>query len=100
MKISLQKHVNKSKMRCILFLLKQVPVITLSMANYPSFDPDSRHTFRGKKIKILLIYDFIEPSTTIKPSSYACSKHNVINNSTVIDTAPGVIKLDNKEIKG
>ena len=70
------------------------------MANYPSFDPDSRHTFRGKKIKNRVIYDLIEPGSTIKPFIiYAGLKHNVINNSTVIDTAPGVIKLDNKEIK-
>ena len=72
----------------------------LSMANYPSFDPEKRHTYRGVKIKNRVIYDLIEPGSTIKPFIiYAGLRNKVIDESTIIDTAPGVIKLDDKEIK-
>ena len=72
----------------------------LSMANYPSFDPEKRNTYKGPKIKNRAIYDLIEPGSTIKPFIiYAGLINKVIDISTIIDTAPGVIKLDNKEIK-
>ena len=42
----------------------------------------------------------IEPGSTIKPLIiYAGLHYNVINQDTIIDTAPGIIKLDDKEIK-
>jgi len=72
----------------------------LSMANYPSFDPEKRHTYKGLKLKNRAIHDLIEPGSTIKPFIiYAGLKNKVIDESTIIDTAPGVIKLDNHEIK-
>ena len=72
----------------------------LSMANYPSFDPEKRHTYKGLKLKNRAIHDLIEPGSTIKPFIiYAGLKNKVIDESTIIDTAPGVIKLDNQEIK-
>ncbi len=72
----------------------------LSMANYPSFDPEKRHTYKGLKLKNRAIHDLIEPGSTIKPFIiYAGLKNKVIEKSTIIDTAPGVIKLDNQEIK-
>ena len=70
------------------------------MANYPSFDPEKRNTYKGTKIKNRAIYDLIEPGSTIKPFIiYAGLINEVIDKSTIIDTAPGVIRLDNKEIK-
>jgi cell division protein FtsI (penicillin-binding protein 3) len=72
----------------------------LSMTNYPSFDPEKRHTYKGLKLKNRAIHDLIEPGSTIKPFIiYAGLKNKVIDESTIIDTAPGVIKLGNKEIK-
>ncbi len=72
----------------------------LSMANYPSFDPEKRNTYKGTKIKNRAIHDLIEPGSTIKPFIiYAGLINEVIDKSTIIDTAPGVIRLDNKEIK-
>ena len=71
----------------------------LSMANYPSFDPEKRNTYKGTKIKNRAIYDLIEPGSTIKPFIiYAGLINDVIDKSTIIDTAPGVIKLDNKDL--
>ncbi len=72
----------------------------LSMINYPSFDPEKRNTYRGDKIKNRIVYDLIEPGSTIKPLIvYAGLENKVIQKSTVIDTAPGIIKLEGKEIK-
>jgi cell division protein FtsI (penicillin-binding protein 3) len=70
------------------------------MANYPSFSPEKRNQFKGKNIKNRAVYDLIEPGSTIKPLIiYTALDQNIINESTVIDTAPGVIKLEDKEIK-
>ena len=72
----------------------------LSMANYPSFDPEKRHTYKGLKLKNRAIHDLIEPGSTIKPFIiYAGLENKVIDESTIIDTAPGVIKLDKQEIR-
>ena len=97
----LKKYVNKSNAESgSIVLVESRTGNILSMANYPSFDPENRHTYRGNKIKNRIIHDLIEPGSTIKPFTiYAGLQNNVINNSTIIDTAPGVIKLDNKEIK-
>ncbi len=72
----------------------------LSMTNYPSFDPEKRHTFKGDKIKNRVVYDLIEPGSTIKPLIvYAGLENKVINESSIIDTAPGVMNIEGKEIK-
>tara|TARA_B100001057_G_C22626877_1_gene862819 strand:- start:66 stop:965 length:900 start_codon:yes stop_codon:yes gene_type:complete len=70
------------------------------MANYPSFDPEKRHTFKGDKIKNRVVYDLIEPGSTIKPLIvYAGLENEIIEESTSIDTAPGVLNVEGKEIK-
>ncbi len=72
----------------------------LSMVNYPSFDPTKRNEFRGSKLKNRAVYDLIEPGSTIKPMIiYSGLENNVIDQNTVISTSPGVIKIEDKEIK-
>ena len=72
----------------------------LSMINYPSFDLEKRHTYKGDKIKNRVVYDLIEPGSTIKPLIvYTGLENNVIHESTIIDTAPGIINLEGTEIK-
>lgn len=72
----------------------------LSMVNYPSFNPEKRSQFKGKNIKNRAVYDLIEPGSTIKPLIiYTALNHKIIDEYTIIDTAPGVIKLEDKEIK-
>ena len=57
----------------------------LSMANYPSFDPEKRHTYKGLKLKNRAIHDLIEPGSTIKPFIiYAGLKNKVIEKSTIV----------------
>ena len=53
-----------------------------------------------EKNKNRVIHDLIEPGSTIKPLIiYAALENNVINQSTVIDTAPGFIELDGIAVK-
>ena len=72
----------------------------ISMTNYPSFNPERRSEFSGKKIKNRAVYDLIEPGSTIKPLIiYSGLNNKVISESTIINTAPGVIQVEDKEIK-
>jgi cell division protein FtsI (penicillin-binding protein 3) len=72
----------------------------ISMTNYPSFNPERRSEFNGNKIKNRAVYDLIEPGSTIKPLIiYSGLQNKVITESTIINTAPGVIQLEDNEIK-
>ena len=97
----LRKYINKFKAESgSIILIESDTGDILSMANYPSFNPEKRSQFKGKNIKNRAVYDLIEPGSTIKPLIiYTALDQNIINESTVIDTAPGVIKLEDKEIK-
>ena len=96
----LKKYVNKSNAESASIVLVETSTGNiLSMANYPSFDPDKEAHIKEKKIKNRVIYDLIEPGSTIKPLIiYAGLENRVIDKSTVIDTA-GVLVLDNAEVK-
>ena len=97
----LKKYVNKYKAESgSIVLVESSTGNILSMANYPSFDPKKRYTYKGLKIKNRAVYDLIEPGSTIKPFIiYAGLKNKIIDESTIISTAPGVIKLADNEIK-
>tara|TARA_B100000035_G_scaffold302613_1_gene300382 strand:+ start:1124 stop:2812 length:1689 start_codon:yes stop_codon:yes gene_type:complete len=97
----LKKYVNEYKAESgSIVLVESSTGNILSMANYPSFDPEKRYTYKGIKIKNRAIYDLIEPGSTIKPFIiYAGLKNKIIDESTIINTAPGVIKLADNEIK-
>ena len=48
----LKKYVNKSNAESASIVLVETSTGNiLSMANYPSFDPDKRNAYKGKKIK-------------------------------------------------
>ena len=97
----LRKYINKFKAESgSIILIESDTGDILSMANYPSFSPEKRNQFKGKNIKNRAVYDLIEPGSTIKPLIiYTALDQKIINKSTVINTAPGVIKLKDKEIK-
>ena len=97
----LRKYINKFEAESgSIILIESDTGEILSMVNYPSFNPEKRSQFKGKNIKNRAIYDLIEPGSTIKPLViYNALEQNIINESTVINTAPGVIKLKDKEIK-
>ena len=97
----LRKYINKFKAESgSIILIESDTGDILSMANYPSFNPEKRNQFKGKNIKNRAVYDLIEPGSTIKPLIiYTALEQKIINESTIINTAPGVIKLKDKEIK-
>ena len=97
----LRKYINKFKAESgSIILIESDTGDILSMANYPSFSPEKRNQFKGKNIKNRAVYDLIEPGSTIKPLIiYTALDQKIINKSTVINTAPGVIKIKDKEIK-
>ena len=98
---TLRKYITKFKAESgSIVLIESNTGDIISMINYPSFNPDRRNEFRGKKIKNRVVYDLIEPGSTIKPLIIYYGLHNaVISESTIINTAPGVIQLEKKEIK-
>ena len=98
---TLRKYITKFKAESgSIILIESNTGDIMSMTNYPSFNPDRRSEFRGKKIKNRAVYDLIEPGSTIKPLIIYYGLHNkVISESTIINTAPGVIQLEDKEIK-
>ena len=97
----LKKHIHKSEAESgSIVLVETSSGNILTMANYPSFDPDERKTYKGHKIKNRVIYDLIEPGSTIKPLIvYAGLQNNIIDDKTTINTAPGLIEVDNRVIK-
>tara|TARA_B100000902_G_C27286859_1_gene904932 strand:- start:193 stop:1857 length:1665 start_codon:yes stop_codon:yes gene_type:complete len=97
----LRKYINKFKADSgSIVLVESSSGNILSMANYPSFDPENRHTFKGNKIKNRVVHDLIEPGSTIKPLIvYAGLENKIIEKSSIIDTSPGVIKIEGQEIK-
>lgn len=97
----LKKYIHKSEAESgSIVLVETSSGNILTMANYPSFDPDERKTYKGHKIKNRVIYDLIEPGSTIKPLIvYAGLQNNIIDDKTTINTAPGLIEVDNRVIK-
>jgi cell division protein FtsI (penicillin-binding protein 3) len=97
----LRKYINKFKAESgSIILIESDTGDILSMTNYPSFSPEKRNQFKGKNIKNRAVYDLIEPGSTIKPLIiYTALDLKIINKYTVINTAPGVIKLKDREIK-
>ena len=97
----LKKYIHKSEAESgSIVLVETSSGDILTMANYPSFDPDERKTYKGHKIKNRVIYDLIEPGSTIKPLIvYAGLQNNIIDDKTTINTAPGLIEIDNQVIK-
>tara|TARA_B100001093_G_scaffold501517_1_gene553281 strand:+ start:1163 stop:2785 length:1623 start_codon:yes stop_codon:yes gene_type:complete len=98
---TLRKYITKFKAESgSIVLIESNTGDIISMANYPSFSPHTRSEFTGKKIKNRAVYDLIEPGSTVKPLIIYFGLHNdVISESTIINTAPGVIQLEDKEIK-
>ena len=98
---TLRKYITKFKAESgSIILIESDSGNIISMTNYPSFDPEERSEYNGKKIKNRAVYDLIEPGSTIKPLIiYSGIYNKVISESTIINTAPGVIQLEDKEIK-
>ena len=64
----LEKHVKKQKAKSAsLVLVKNKTGEIISMVNYPSFNPQNRHEYKGDKIYNSVVTELFEPGSTIKP---------------------------------
>ncbi|MBV8621374.1 MAG: penicillin-binding protein 2 [Curvibacter sp.] len=66
----------------------------LAMANYPSFDPNNRHSLTGEQLRNRAMTDVFEPGSTMKPITVATALQlGRITPQTIIDTNPGRINV-------
>lgn len=62
----------------------------LALANYPTFDPNDRSTFRGDALRNRVLTDTFEPGSTFKPFTLGLAfELNRINANTQINTGNG-----------
>lgn len=62
----------------------------LAMANYPSFDPNSRRSLTGEQLRNRILTDTFEPGSTVKPFIAALAlDRGVVRPETVVDTGNG-----------
>jgi len=72
----------------------------LAMVNSPSFNPNNRSKYDSYKLKNRAITDSYEPGSTIKPLVVASGLDNgVIAPKTIIDTAPGKMRLGGRLVQ-
>ena len=66
----------------------------LALANYPSFDPASRHNLSGGQMRNRALTDIFEPGSTMKPFTVSVAlEKKQVTPSTPINTAPGRITI-------
>ncbi|MBF6058558.1 peptidoglycan D,D-transpeptidase FtsI family protein [Thiomicrorhabdus heinhorstiae] len=71
----------------------------LSMVSLPGYNPNDSSQRKGRAIRNRVITDLIEPGSTIKPFVIAKAlDEGVITTDTVIDTAPGSVRIQGERI--
>jgi cell division protein FtsI (penicillin-binding protein 3) len=72
----------------------------LALANYPSYDPESRRNLQPAQLRNRALTDIFEPGSTIKPFTIALAlERGLVTPSTRIDTAPGRITITGSTIQ-
>ena len=72
----------------------------LAMVNQPAFNPNNRATLRSSAYRNRAVTDVFEPGSTVKPVTIAAAlEYGVITPRTVIDTSPGMARIDGKVIR-
>ena len=71
----------------------------IAMVNAPTFNPNSRATLKGYRVRNRAITDSHEPGSTLKPFVIAAALENrVLNPSSKINTSPGLLTIGNWKI--
>ena len=96
----LKKHVDSSDAdSASLILIRSKTGEIITMANYPSFNPDNRQEFTGEKIKNKAISSIFEPGSTIKPIIlYSALESGTVNLNDTIDTGYGLKLYDKSKL--
>lgn len=72
----------------------------LAMVNEPGFNPNNRADLRSALFRNRAVTDVIEPGSTLKPFTIAAAlESGKYTPDSLIDTAPGVIRIGHKTIK-
>jgi cell division protein FtsI (penicillin-binding protein 3) len=72
----------------------------LAMVNQPSFNPNDRSKLIPGSVRNRAMTDIMEPGSTVKPFTIlAALESGKFESNTTIDTHPGYLKVDYKELK-
>jgi len=72
----------------------------LAMVNEPDFNPNNRAQLRSRVFRNRAVTDLFEPGSTLKPFTIAVAlESGKFSPSTLINTAPGAIRVGHKTIK-
>lgn len=72
----------------------------LAMVNQPSYNPNDRRTLNGEQLRNRAMTDVFEPGSTVKPFTIAAAiMSGKYNRDSVIETAPGYMRVKGKTIK-
>lgn len=72
----------------------------LALSNFPTYNPNRRSSFTPEGIRNRAIVASFEPGSTLKPFSVAIALElGVVNSDTLIQTAPGTLKIGRRTIR-
>ncbi len=72
----------------------------VALANWPSYNPNNRDTFSTSRARNRAAVDLFEPGSTLKPFTAAAAiEAGTVNPDSMIDTAPGRMKVGNRTIR-
>jgi cell division protein FtsI (penicillin-binding protein 3) len=72
----------------------------VALANWPSYNPNNRDTFSTSRGRNRAVVDLFEPGSTLKPFTAAAAiEAGTVGSESVIDTAPGRMKVGNRTIR-
>jgi cell division protein FtsI (penicillin-binding protein 3) len=71
----------------------------LAMVNQPSYNPNDRSQYHAEQYRNRAITDIFEPGSSFKPLVLASAlESGSFNPRTIIDTSPGVLRINNRLI--
>ena len=72
----------------------------LAMVNQPAYNPNNRSDMKAYKMRNRVLTDMVEPGSTLKPFAVAAAlESGLFNRNSVIDTAPGYLRLGRDQVK-
>ncbi len=72
----------------------------LAVANQPAFNPNDRSKLKTSHIRNRAFIDLFEPGSTMKPFTVAAGiESGLFDTSSIIDTAPGYIKVGRSQVR-
>ncbi|MDV6344984.1 penicillin-binding protein 2 [Nitrosomonas sp. Is37] len=90
---------NQAKAGSVIVLDVQTGEV-LSLANYPSYNPNQRSSIRPGTTRNRALVDVFEPGSTLKPFAVAVAMEiGKINPDTLFHTSPGILKIGNATIR-